>query len=104
MLNTSCLLDQLNHQFGWVSRLTNLTQQGSCDSNFFQSAEFTVFLDQKKSREAVYNSKTPYNLPEEQRLHRNLSRKEQAAVSQPLPFQRLVNNKASIAELAKPDC
>lgn len=56
------------------------------------------------SREAVYNSKTPYNLPEEQRLHRNLSRKEQAAVSQPLPFQRLVNNKASIAELAKPDC
>lgn len=26
MLNTSSLLDQLNRQFGWVSRLANLTQ------------------------------------------------------------------------------
>ncbi|CAM5098180.1 unnamed protein product [Eretmochelys imbricata] len=28
MLNTSSLLDQLNKQFGWVSRLANLTQNG----------------------------------------------------------------------------
>lgn len=28
MLNTSSLLDQLNRQFGWVSRLANLTQPG----------------------------------------------------------------------------
>ncbi|XP_030410953.1 clusterin [Gopherus evgoodei] len=28
MLNTSSLLDQLNQQFGWVSRLANLTQKG----------------------------------------------------------------------------
>lgn len=26
MLNTTSLLDQLNRQFGWVSRLANLTQ------------------------------------------------------------------------------
>uniref|UniRef100_A0A8C8VKS4 Clusterin n=1 Tax=Pelusios castaneus TaxID=367368 RepID=A0A8C8VKS4_9SAUR len=29
MLNTSSLLDQLNTQFGWVSRLANLTQNGN---------------------------------------------------------------------------
>ncbi|XP_006033945.1 clusterin [Alligator sinensis] len=37
MLNTSRLLDQLNRQFGWVSRLANLTQNGSGrDDGFFQ--------------------------------------------------------------------
>ncbi|XP_067390142.1 clusterin [Emydura macquarii macquarii] len=46
MLNTSSLLDQLNKQFGWVSRLANLTRNGS------SNLQITTVLSKDSSKDS----------------------------------------------------